>query len=792
MAELTVGYVSGIIAAAVFLVRLFVPTVISLIVIGHLPEENTIVSWSVVSRLIHSSYWPTILDSDTAASTGVSRAIKACNWLQLGALGLIAITGIVTPLGLYDTIGPGDTPTNVPFRYASDTSPFGKATRSRDGYRSLRICYADDDPNTPEGCPGAPPNIDDIEDPSEAYSIWPSSVHLFTSGDVSPTVSSLFDIQWRSFRSTNNVALNNASVVSEGYYRQISQLLMEEEILAVEGLIIDTKAGRIGFRNHTVPVDVPMGARWTEDILFIEPEARCVNTNLTVDYRYNPSSESGSIEDTRDSVLVDHGGFRNLPHATYEIDKADFQNNVALYERAYNAAWRHNMLVMQFLNVTTNGSDGLAPFAYMNSDIGKKFDVRGISNIFVAPVTVQTDVGYARFLELPSPNQSATTTSLTPTPEGPNPFNLTSRDTYAIAQEACHYPSMQDLSNLSFIGVTCGTVFAAPARIDGDPLIPDTNSTWSTPIYSCAAAAKAAVRKVTFKFNGTGELSRLAIESIERSSKPPLWGVERLTNHTLRNVRPLWGIVSPDVGTRDDISTLQRDHLWLPGYPDLFVSDFGTGEPNMPGNRFYMDRLSSIFDIKTVDKYSSRYTGLNDLALYNQWLELSQSPTGVEQMLKLMWTDMAANTVVGTRGWHSTPSSRNGEGLSKRDNGEVNVPVALWSHKIEYRLPYAIPAFILLVLCIALGAWSIWLLILRRISLKQMRTYLARTSAGRILGHALHEDQGNILASTDAWLQQIGLRKATLPGRDEDSEIPLLDMQRTPTHQETMGDKNSK
>lgn len=201
--------------------------------------------------------------------------------------------------------------------------------------------------------------------------------------------------------------------------------------------------------------------------------------------------------------------------------------------------------------------------------------------------------------------------------------------------------------------------------------------------------------------------------------------------------------------------------------------------------------MASIFDIKAVDKYTSRYTGLNDLALYNQWLELSKSTAGVEQMLKLMWTDMAANTVVGTRGWHSTLSSRNGEGLSKRDSGEANVPVVLWSHSIEYRLAYAIPGFILLVLCIALGVWSIWLLVLRRIGLKQMRTYLARTSAGRILGHALHEDQGNILASTDAWLQQIGLRKATLPGRDEDSEIPLLDIQRTTTHQESMGDKNS-
>ncbi|UDD63490.1 hypothetical protein AFCA_010754 [Aspergillus flavus] len=757
----------------------------------HMLEHGPqLIDLSVVSRLIHSSYWPTILNSDTAASTGVSRAINACNWLQLGALGLVAITGIVTPLGLYDTIGPDDTPTNIPFRYASDTSAFGKATRSRDGYRSLRVCYADEDPNTDEGCPGAPPNINDIEDPAEAYSIWPSSVDLFTSGKVPSTVSSLFDIQWRSFRSTTNVALGvNGSAFSEGYYRQISQFIMEEGIIAVEGLIVDTKAGRIGFRNHTVPVDVPTGARWTEDILFIEPEARCVNTNLTVDYRYNPSSETyDSFEDTRDPVLVDHGGFSNLPHAVYEIDTANFQNNVALYERAYSAAWRHNMALMQFFNVTTNGSDGLAPFAYMNSEVGKKFDLRSIGSSYIAPVTVQTDSRYAGFLELPFPNQSASS-SLRDRPEGPNPVNLTAQDTYAIAQEACHYPSMEDLSNLSFVGVSCGTVFAAPGRLDGDPLIPDTNSTWSTPIYSCAAAAKAAIRKVTFRFNGTGELDNLEIERIERSSKPQRWGVERLANHTIRNVRPLWGIVSPEVGTRDDISTVERDHLWLPGYPDTSVSDLYTGQANMPGSQFYMDRLLSLFGVRNMEKSTSRYTGLNDLALYSQWLELSSSSSGVEHMLKLMWTDMAANTVVGTRGWHSP---KNGERLSKRDSGEVNVPVTLWSQHIEYRLPYAIPAFILLALCIALGAWSIWLLIFRRVGLKQMRTYLARTSPGRILGHALHEDQGNILASTDVWLQQIGLRKVTLPGRNEDSEVPLLDVQRTLTHEDGGGDKSSK
>ncbi|GKZ26724.1 hypothetical protein AbraCBS73388_002977 [Aspergillus brasiliensis] len=790
MAELTVGYVSGIIAAGVFLVRLFIPTVICLLLIGHLPAENSIVSWSVVSRLLHSSYWPTILDSDTVASTGVSKRILTYSWLQLIAAVLVSITGIVTPLGLYDIIGPEDGLTDVLFHYAPDTSAFGKATPSRDGYKSLRICYADEDPNTPEGCPGAPPNFADMNDTTEAYSVWPSSVSLFTSGNVSATVSSVFDIQWRSFRSSTQIVPGaTGSVFSQGYYRQISQLILDEDLLAVEGLIVDSKAGRIGFRNHTVPATLPMGAEWTEDILFIEPECRCVDTNLTVDYDYDPQAQYSDYTTNeayntglRNLALVDRGGFVNLSHERYDIDALNFQGNVALYERAYNAAWRHNMLVMQYFNVTTNGSDGRAPFAYMHSEIGQRFSLMNISNIFVKPVTVQTDSAYASFLDLPD---GFSLTSNYSSGQPKNPMNLSTYDVYAIGSEACHYPSAQALSNMSSVGVACGTVFAAPRRIDGDPLIPDTNSSWSTPLYSCAAATKAAVREVTFRFNGTGGLDKLVIQSINEkkykdSSELPLWGVEQLKNHTLQNVRPLWGLVSPQVGSRDDISALKRDYLWLPGYTDLLTSDTLAGEPSMPGNLFYTERLLSLFDISTLNDATSRYTGSGDLALYNRWFELSSSASGVEQMLGLIWTDMTANTVVGTRGWHNAPSqapkNKNSKRMSKRDAEGVSVPVTLWSRNIKYHIPYAIPAFIVLALSMALAGFTICLLVLRRTGLGQMRAYLARTSPGRILGNKLHPDQVSVLASTKIWIKQVGVRKATLPGQKEDGTIPLLDV----------------
>ncbi|KAI2844525.1 hypothetical protein CBS12448_9909 [Aspergillus niger] len=722
--------------------------------------------------------------------TGVSKRILTYSWLQLIAAVLVSITGIVTPLGLYDTIGPQDNPTDVLFHYAPDTSAFGKATPSRDGYKSLRICYADEDPDTPEGCPGAPPNRADMEDITEAYSVWPSSVSLFTSGNVSATVSSVFDVQWRSFRSSTQIvpgASATGSVFSQGYYRQISQLILDEDLLAVEGLIVDSKAGRIGFRNHTIPSTLPMGAEWTEDILFIEPETRCVDTNLTVDYNYDPQAQYSSYStddiyntDLRNLALVDRGGFVNLSHERYSIDASNFQEDAALYERAYNAAWRHNMLIMQYFNVTTNGSDGRAPFAYMHSEMGKRFSLANMSSIIVEPMTVQTDSGYGSFLDVPD---GFTLSGNFSSGQPENPLNLSTYDVYAIGSEACHYPSDKALSNMSFVGVACGTVFAAPRRLEGDSLIPDTNSTWSTPLYSCAAATKAAVREVTFRFNGTGGLDKLVIQSINEKkykdpSELPLWGVERLKNHTLQNVRPLWGLVSPEVGARDDISTVQRDYLWLPGYADLLTSDTIAGEPSMPGNLFYTQRLLSLFDIATLNQATSRYTGSGDLALYNRWFELSSSASGVEKMLGLIWTDMTANTVVGTRGWHNAPSqtSKNSKRMSKRDVGGVSVPVTLWSRNIKYHIPYAIPAFIVLALSIALAGFTICLLILRRTGLGQMRSYLARTSPGRILGSALHPDQAGVLASTKTWIQQVGVRKATLPGQKEDGTIPLLDI----------------
>ncbi|CDM32781.1 unnamed protein product [Penicillium roqueforti FM164] len=80
MVELTVSQVAGIIAALVFVVQLLLPVILGALLTGILKPENNLTTWSVVSRFLHSSYWPNILGSDSVASRSVHRPVLAVIW----------------------------------------------------------------------------------------------------------------------------------------------------------------------------------------------------------------------------------------------------------------------------------------------------------------------------------------------------------------------------------------------------------------------------------------------------------------------------------------------------------------------------------------------------------------------------------------------------------------------------------------------------------------------------------------------------------------------------------------
>ena len=303
--------------------------------------------------MLQTTYWPEFLRTGTCLHRDVSKRTAFVSRL-LPAMGLLAtIAGIVTPLGLYEGLWQSN-PTVVPFHYAPDGSVFGQGTPSRSslgfnrrcGWQINRPCPMSDLVmtyiNYDNGTLGA--NF-----AGGTYDLCIPQVLLdtYSSGTLgNTTVSNFFDIQWRQYVTRTESTSNNGSAYLVGSLRQVQTKLLNHAIEPVEGLIVDTVDGRIGFRNHTVPTGVEQSASWTEGLLFVEPETACVNTKLTIDFTV---TTNGSIQNL---VLTDRSGFKNLNNTYPHFDPYTAQSNPDLYGRAYKAAWMSNAWSMLCWNIT--------------------------------------------------------------------------------------------------------------------------------------------------------------------------------------------------------------------------------------------------------------------------------------------------------------------------------------------------------------------------------------------------------------------------------------------------------
>jgi hypothetical protein len=196
----------------------------------------------------------------------------------------------------------------------------------------------------------------------------------YSSGtDDTTTVSNYFDIQWRRYITTSSSFLNNGSTYQLGAFRSVQSLILNNSTEPVEGLVVDTVRGAVGLRNHTVPPGFQYGVTWKEDLLFIEPETVCVDTNLTLDFTIF-STNNTLIKGV---VLTDRGGFINLNQTYPEPDLSNPQKNSDLFGRAYKAAWLNNALTALYYNVTNpaNHSSGIEAFTYLNSYMNKTFTI---------------------------------------------------------------------------------------------------------------------------------------------------------------------------------------------------------------------------------------------------------------------------------------------------------------------------------------------------------------------------------------------------------------------------------
>lgn len=80
------------------------------------------------------------------------------------------------------------------------------------------------------------------------------------------SVSGAFDIQWRQYTykaiAYENTSFNNHKPFQVGVYRPLDNLLLDDTVEAIDGLIVNTRDGGIAFRNHTGPGDIEIGGEW--------------------------------------------------------------------------------------------------------------------------------------------------------------------------------------------------------------------------------------------------------------------------------------------------------------------------------------------------------------------------------------------------------------------------------------------------------------------------------------------------------------------------------------------------
>ncbi|KAF2822558.1 hypothetical protein CC86DRAFT_301012 [Ophiobolus disseminans] len=767
--DLTVGQVSGMIAAAVFLVQFILPVLLPVILLGLLRPRSaavtqTAVSWSVIGRYLHGSLWPLFLRTDSAATLEACKRVLFMSFLKTFMLVLIAVTAIITPLGLYEGLVAEPSSDVAAFHYIRDPTPMGYGTPPRTnstfsrqcGWFGLIPCPNDNNKATVF----ENKTLLQVNYTNDWYDtrIPQKVIDVFQSGasELGETVSSSFDIQYRSYvksviddvkNKKGGPLVDNGTARTVGTYQPLSSLVLSDAILPVEGLIVDMKNGGIGFRNHSAPTFRPYGSTWTEDLLFVVPDTVCVDTNLTLDFHIARTrtedllAKSGIYR----PEIVDHGGFVNL-NKTYPFwVPDDVQANPNLWHRAYRGAWIQNAYTMAYMNVTNISNETLKvkAFSYLNSTMGKAFplyftDGKTAGSFFLKPNTLSIASSWGNFLsgaEGVSNVSRLTNTTYNFTSSLPiysNPFNIGSSN-WSTIDMLCRGQGGGDLANITNIASQCGLLYGAPRRKDESlsPLF-DPGSAWTLPMYSCMSTAKATIKTVSFRFNGTSDdLSGLEVVSVVDKTYPnieskPLWGVEN-TSMFLKDGGPLWGLISKDKEKDLNVTTIRKESLYLPGRDPFINSE------NNPGADFAAVALQMTYDTgKSSLNSAVDYSGKANLAMYKKWQELSRTPGTSAKILNLIWTDIAANMVVGTKGLQPHEGSKR-----KRDGASAETrkmpPVINYTRRIKYKYVYGIPAFTALVLFAAAILSAIFFALFAGAKPAAMRTFLQHTSVGRFL-----------------------------------------------------------
>lgn len=678
------------------------------------------------------------------------------------------VSGIVTPLGLWDDVQAVPDQL-VEFGYVPDLTSYGRSTPARPNMPLSRNCDIE-----LAFCPGAivpgsvinqnfgdnfTGNISANPDLTATTRIPTNITTMFTSATGNSTVSGILDIQYRSWIPYISSYFDDHKPYAKGTFRHIDSLLSRDGLVLLEGVIADMGSGGIGFRNHTAPLGLKYGAQWDEDVLWVEPEISCANTNLSLHLTLSDST----LSLLKDAKLVDNGGFSDLRHGNpYDDWENVSYDSPNLKLQADQTAWLHNYLAGMLLNFTKDTHSAKYGF---NVTKGREYSLPDEVYLwFTNTLELRTKSIYPSWLspvETPIFNANGSLTIGNNTLS--NPIDHPSILAGALMWDIGDWCSGQYniVSTRLNHHVECGYFFGIPKRVDGGSsaqAIP--GSKWNMPVHICAGAAKASVRTVSFSMNGTTLASLAAHNAIPKHyddpSEYPLWAVENWRYPSSEGARytAFWGIVDPAYTGTPGYNFTRAPALYLPNTNRILSGSDGPLDilagPVAPYGSL-VQVLSEVFT--SSDARIPRYSGEDNLAVHDKWDILSRKEKGgSEAILRLVWTDMMASATVGTNSGFKVNSSSKSS-LPGRSLRRVTV----YKRKISYDVRYAIPAILFLTLLVLLLLMVCLLGIVNKGLVRNFKLMLNGTSLGRVAFRAINPDSKSFMqASTQEWLDAVG------------------------------------
>lgn len=290
----------------------------------------------------------------------------------------------------------------------------------------------------------------------------------------------------------------------------------------------------------------------------------------------------------------------------------------------------------------------------------------------------------------------------------------------------------------------CGYLYDIPtpeAIAAGQGWRADPGSGWKQNLYTCASAVTASVEQVTFSINGTSSLEDLKVLKVETKNYTaetmPLWGIEKVDSikYKIWDVYKFWGLIDQAYMNASNVDAYHAPQIYLPSavrgkVPTNMYDNFAAGG-------LFTAAWHSIYEFAaSLDSVSSvgipNYSGKLDYGLTLKWRQLSQAgSTGAERILNLIWTDIVAFAVAGSKTGFEEESSpshvrKNSSALGVRK-------VQQYVRRVEYQdIRYAIPAFVSGAFFVIPLLLCALLLCFQGKSWRALNHYMNQTNMGRV------------------------------------------------------------